>query len=148
MSINTHEKCNSIPTDFIPIQQKINHSSKYLSRHKIKPSNKTIIQNLDDYIKQQPYHIHLLISNYTLNTKSDSLLECITNNISLYISIDGAREEKSWGGWLIAIDTGHESFMGTTLITDNQKTYIRIDLKCIHLLYHFYSSIYMQNSSN
>ena len=36
----------------------------------------------------------ILTSNYTLNTISDSLLECITNNIFIYISTDGAREKK------------------------------------------------------
>ena len=73
------------------IQQYAN-SFKYLSRHNIQPFNKIIVQNLDDYIKRQLYHIRLLISNYTLNTKFDTLLECITNNISLYISTDGARK--------------------------------------------------------
>ena len=101
MSINTHEKCNSIPTDCIPIQQIINNLFKYLWHHNIQPANKIIIQNLDDFIKQQPYHIDLLISNYTLHTKSHSLLEYITNDISIYIyiSTDGTREGIKWR-WL------------------------------------------------
>ena len=73
MSINTQENYNSIPTDCIPIQQQINNSFKYLSRHNIQRPNKKVIQNLDDYTTQQPYHIRLLISNYTLKAKSDSL---------------------------------------------------------------------------
>ena len=83
------------------IQQYAN-SFKYLSRHNIQLFNKTIVQNLDDYIKRQLYHIRLLISNYTLNTKSDTILECTTNNISIYIyiSIYGAREGGKWR-WLV-----------------------------------------------
>ena len=41
----------------------------------------------------------------------------------------------------------NELFMGSTQITASQKTYIRIDQKCMHHLHHFFSSIRMQPST-
>ena len=131
------------------IQQYAN-SFKYLSRHNIQLFNKTIVQNLDDYIKRQLYHIRLLISNYTLNTKSDTLLECTTNNISIYIYINIWCTRRGEVEVVGSSQHTHvnESFMDTTLITGSQKIYIRIDLKCMHLFNHSYSSINMHNSFN
>ena len=105
--------CNSLPTAYIPIQQTTKYSFRYLAQHNIESFDKTIIHTLDEYIQQKLPHIRHLICNYSLHNTSDSLLECIINNSSLYMSIDGAREDTTSGGrWIIATDTGQRIVHG------------------------------------
>ena len=109
----THESCDTIPSDCVPIQPNSKEVFKYLPQHNIQSSISPIIRTLDEYIQHKPSHIRQLISNYSLNHNSDSLLDLIYNKSLLYISTDGAREEtKSGGGWIIVTDTGQRIVHG------------------------------------
>ena len=109
----TQESCDTIPSDCVPIQLNSKQVFKYLPQYNIQPSISPIIRTLDEYIQHKPSHIRQLISNYSLNHNSDSLLELINKKSLLYILIDGARKEtKSGGGWLIATDTGQRIVHG------------------------------------
>ena len=70
-------------------------------------STKTFFQDFEDYIQSIPNWISKLISNFTTNLRSETLVHYIQQHTPLHISTDGSRtNKKSGGSWIISLSDG------------------------------------------